>query len=74
MEIQAETGLENKRIELQNEREKWEHELRVAEAANPLKGVSEMAMMIGMWTRMAVSRGAHELNTGVHGWKHWQIA
>ena len=35
MEIQKETELENKRLELQNEREKREHELRMAEAGRP---------------------------------------
>jgi len=60
-------------LELQNEREKREHELRVAEAGRPAEGVGRMTKMITMWTRMEVSGGAHEWNPGVHGWRLWQI-
>ena len=54
MEIQAEA--EDMVLELLNEQEKQEHELKLAEASRVGEGMSEMAMMIGMWTRMKVSQ------------------
>jgi len=78
MEVQAETEnkrieAENRPLEVQNEREKREHELRIVEAGRPAEGMSEVAMMTRMWTRTARSGGAHGWNPGVHGWKPWQI-
>jgi len=59
---------------LQNEREKREYELRLAEAGRLAERGEKMATMTRMWTRTEMSGGAHEWNPGIHGWRLWQIA
>ena len=58
-------------MEIQNEREQREHELRMAEAGRPAerdeRGGHDDQDEDGE------ERGAHRWNPGVHGWKPWQI-